>query len=66
MLSVICIPACDQVIDNGKPIGSSPIFKRSVNVGSHRLRLVSGSFSKTVSVSVIVDQLAVVRESMQP
>jgi serine/threonine protein kinase len=66
MISVICIPACDTVIDNGKPIGSSPIFKRSVNVGSHRLKLVSGSFSKTVSVSVIVDQLAVVRESMQP
>ena len=66
MISVICIPACDQVVDNGKPLGASPIFKRSVPVGAHRLRLLSSGYGKTVSVSVVADQLSVVRESMQP
>jgi hypothetical protein len=65
-LSVICIPACDQVTDNGHAMGASPFFKRPVSVGSHRLRLSAAGFNKTVSVSVIGDQLTTVRESMTP
>jgi hypothetical protein len=65
-LTVVCFPACDQVVDNGKSLGPSPIFKRSVNVGVHRLRLVSGNASKTISASVIVDQLTTIKESIQP
>ncbi len=66
-LTVICIPACTQVFDNGKALGSSPIFKQAVNVGSHRLKLVGdGGYTKVVSVTVVVDQLSVVRQSMSP
>ncbi len=66
LISVICLPACEQVSDNGKSIGGSPIFKRPIGVGSHKLKLQSGGFVKVVSASVLVDQLTVVRESMTP
>ena len=65
-LSVICLPGCDQVFDNGKPLGGAPFFKRPVSVGSHRLRLQNAGSVKVVSVSVVVDQVTTVRESMTP
>lgn len=69
LLSVICLPACDQVTDNGKPMGPSPIFKRSVPVGEHRLKLMRLDPPVTKVVSAIVTSSAepsVVRQSMTP
>jgi hypothetical protein len=66
-LSVICIPGCDQVYDNGKLLGASPVFKRPTTLGSHKIRLVTQNphVEKTISTIVVADQVAVVRESMQ-
>jgi serine/threonine protein kinase len=66
LLSVICIPGCDEVYDNGKPLGQAPIVKRQVSVGSHRLKLVSVNppATKVVPTIVLADQLATVRQSM--
>jgi len=67
-LTIICFPACDSVSDNGSTIGPSPIFKRSVSVGEHRLKMTSSNPSATKIVSVIVmgDQTTTVRQPMTP
>jgi len=59
LLSVICLPGCDQVYDGNKLLGPSPIFKRSVSLGSHRLRLVTNSPPGTKVISTIVTADAV-------
>jgi hypothetical protein len=67
-LTIICFPACDSVADNGQVLGPSPIFKRSVSVGEHRLRMTSTNPPATKIVSVIVmgDQTTTVRQPMTP
>ncbi|HEY5240158.1 MAG TPA: hypothetical protein VIJ22_01780, partial [Polyangiaceae bacterium] len=62
-LKVICFPGCDQIIDNGSPLGPSPIIRRTASVGSHRIKLVWSDASKVVSTVVIADQTATVREN---
>jgi serine/threonine protein kinase len=66
LLSVICVPACESVYDNGELLGSSPIFKHPATLGSHRIRLVSShpDVEKVISTIVVEDSVAVVRESM--
>lgn len=68
-LSVICLPACDQVLDNGKPMGPSPIFKRAVGVGEHKLKLIRLDPAVNKMVSAVVtasSEPSVVRQSMTP
>jgi hypothetical protein len=62
-LKVICLPVCDQVIDNGNALGPSPVVRRNASVGSHRIKLVWGDVSKVVSTIVLADQTAFVREN---
>jgi hypothetical protein len=62
-LKVICLPVCDQVIDNGNALGPSPVVRRNVSVGSHRIKLMWGDASKVVSTIVLADQTSFVRES---
>jgi Protein tyrosine and serine/threonine kinase len=65
-LTVFCTPACDEVIDGGRSLGPSPVFKVSVPVGPHRITLVSTDppVRKVVSVAVGEEEVAVVREAM--
>jgi serine/threonine-protein kinase len=67
-LSIICFPACDSVIDNGESIGPSPIFKRTVSVGEHRLRMTTSNppVTKVVNIVVMGDQTTTVRQPMTP
>jgi serine/threonine protein kinase len=57
-LSVSCFPACDQVLDNGVPLGASPFFGRRVAVGPRRLTCVwaTAPTHKVVSAIVVADQ----------
>jgi serine/threonine protein kinase len=66
LLTVICVPGCESVYDNGELLGSSPIFKHPATLGSHRIRLVSShpDVEKVISTIVVEDSVAVVRESM--
>ena len=68
LLSIICFPACDAVFDNGQSLGPSPIFKRTVTVGEHKLRMTSSNppATKVVSVIVMGDQTTTVRQPMTP
>jgi serine/threonine-protein kinase len=67
-ISIICFPACDGVFDNGQAIGPSPIFRRTVPVGEHKLKMTSSNPTATKVVSVIVmrDQTTTVRQPMTP
>jgi hypothetical protein len=68
MLSIVCFPACDAVYDNGQMVGPSPILKRPVAVGEHKLRMTSSNptASKVISVIVMADQITTVRQPMTP
>ncbi len=68
MLSILCFPACDAVYDNGQLVGPSPIFKRTVSVGEHKLRMTTSnpSASKVISVIVMANQITTVRQPMTP
>ncbi len=68
LLTIICKPACDQVFDNGRPLGTSPIFRAPVPVGEHRLQLKtnSPSLNKVMTVYVVRDDLKTVQVTMAP
>ena len=34
-LSVVCVPACDSVLIDGKPVGASPIVSAPLRAGRH-------------------------------
>ena len=65
-LSVICIPGCDRVDVDGQSFGASPVFKKKVPVGQHRIKLTSSNppGTKVVSATVVADSVKMVRESM--
>ncbi len=64
-LTVVCVPACDQVMDNNRALGASPVVKRKVAIGPHRLHLMWSDppGRKLVSTTVTADKNTVVRES---
>jgi serine/threonine-protein kinase len=66
MLTVVCVPACDEVLDNGRRLGPSPIFKVPTVVGSHRLtlRVLDPPSTKVVEVTVNEDETTTVRQAM--
>jgi hypothetical protein len=65
----MCFPSCDQVYDNGTPLGY-PVNKKSVAVGMHKLKLVNGTgkdaVTKVISTSVEADKETKERVSMTP
>ncbi|MEO7109683.1 MAG: hypothetical protein ABI183_04510, partial [Polyangiaceae bacterium] len=65
-LTVICTPACDDVLDGNSSLGPSPVFKAQVRSGSHRITLKTTDppSTKVVSVTVPTDDTAVVKQAM--
>jgi serine/threonine-protein kinase len=65
-LTVVCYPACDDVLIDGKSVGPSPIFKQTVSKGTHRvkLRTLEPEAMKVVDVSVSGEDPVVLRQSM--
>jgi eukaryotic-like serine/threonine-protein kinase len=64
-LTIVCNPFCDDVLDNGRSLGPSPIVHLAVKPGSHRITLKKGTMSKTVSVIVVSGQVTAQRVSMK-
>ncbi|MEO8799295.1 MAG: hypothetical protein ABI551_15500, partial [Polyangiaceae bacterium] len=64
MLTIVCSPNCDQVVDNGRLLGPSPIFRLKVSAGEHRLQLKSGGKTKTHSANVSPGNLSSVVVNM--
>ena len=66
-LTVLCVPACDQVFDGARPLGASPVFKMVTTTGVHHLTLVTTDppMKKRVDVNVVEDETTLVREEMK-
>ncbi len=64
-LTVVCMPKCDEILDNGISLGPGHIFNRPVAAGKHVLVLSTQSgVKKTMQVDVVPDQTREVRVSM--
>lgn len=64
-LTIVCNPFCDEIIDNGRSLGPSPIVHLAVKPGSHRLMAKKGSMRKTIDVIVVSGQVTAQRLSMK-
>ena len=64
-ITVVCMPKCDQIIDNGASLGPGHIFNRPVASGRHVLQLSAPNGQrKTLMVDVAPEQTKEVRMSM--
>ncbi|HVJ88422.1 MAG TPA: hypothetical protein VM580_01385, partial [Labilithrix sp.] len=63
-LTVVCIPKCDQIVDNGTSLGPGHIFNRPVPAGRHALVLSANGVKKALVVDVLPDRSKEVRISM--
>ncbi len=63
-LTIVCNPYCDDVVDQGRSLGPSPIVHLSVKPGQHRITLKKDGQSKVISVIVVSQQVTAQRISM--
>lgn len=64
-ITVVCMPKCDQIVDNGTPLGPGHIFNRPVPAGRHVLQLSApNGVKKNLVIEVVGDQTKEVRMSM--
>jgi eukaryotic-like serine/threonine-protein kinase len=64
-ITVVCMPKCDQITDNGTPLGPGHIFNRPVPSGRHVLQLSAPNGArKNLVVEVAPEQTKEVRMSM--
>ena len=64
-LTIVCNPYCDDVQDQGRSLGPSPVVHLSVAPGQHRITLKKGKDSKVISVIVVSGQVTAQRVSMK-
>jgi hypothetical protein len=65
-LTVVCMPKCDQIIDNGASLGPGHIFNRPVPAGRHVLQLSAPNGArKNLVVEVAPEQTKEVRMTME-
>jgi serine/threonine-protein kinase len=64
-ITVVCMPKCDQIVDNGQSLGPGHIFNRPVPAGRHTLGLSApNGVKKNLVVEVVPEQTREVRISM--
>jgi hypothetical protein len=63
-LAVMCAPACDAVLEDGVPLGRSPILAHPSSPGRHTVELIAGTRRHTVYTHVYPHQVAEVREDL--
>lgn len=64
-ITVVCMPKCDQIVDNGTSLGPGHIFNRPVPAGRHTLSLSApNGVKKNLVVEVAPEQTREVRISM--
>ena len=66
-LTIVCVPKCDQILDNGSPLGPGPVHALLVPAGRHDLRLSApNGVKKSVEVEVVAGRQREVRVPMAP
>jgi hypothetical protein len=64
-ITVVCMPKCDQIIDNGASLGPGHILNRPVAAGRHVLQLSAPNGSrKNLVVEIAPEQTKEVRMAM--
>lgn len=64
-LTVVCLPKCDAIFDNGVPIGPGHVFHRPVIAGRHVLVLTAPNGArKSLTVEVTPEQVREIRVAM--
>jgi serine/threonine-protein kinase len=66
-LTIVCMPKCSDILDNGSSLGGGNVFNRPVPSGKHSLVLTAASTGvrKQMVVDVLPDQTREVRLSME-
>ena len=65
-LTVMCNPACDDVLFDGRSLGPSPIFKESVAAGRHKLTLKRDpGVVRAVDANIIPDETTFLKPDMR-
>jgi Putative zinc-finger len=64
-LTIVCNPSCDDVIDNGRSVGASPIVHLEVAPGRHKLAMRHGTTVKSLSVIVPEGEIVAQRIDMR-
>jgi serine/threonine-protein kinase len=65
-LTIVCNPQCDDVLDNGRSLGPSPVVQAVAKPGMHRITLKRGTDKpKVISVIVVSGQVTAQRVSMK-
>jgi hypothetical protein len=65
-MTVVCIPKCSQIVDNGVPLGPGNLFNRPVSSGRHALSLSTpGGSRKEIQVEIVPGEAREVRVSME-
>lgn len=64
-LTVVCNPFCDDVLDQGRSLGPSPVVHASAKPGQHRITLKREGQTKVISVIVVAGQVTAQRVSMK-
>jgi hypothetical protein len=64
-LTLVCSPQCDDVLDNGRSLGPSPIVHVEATPGQHRITLVRGDQKKVITTVVVAGQVTAQRVSMK-
>ena len=66
MLTVVCAPFCDEVLDGTRTLGPSPIVRLPVAPGRHLLTLKkAGMADKKLAVEVVSGQVSAMRVQMK-
>jgi len=66
LLTIVCSPVCDEVLDGGKSLGPSPIVQVPATPGSHRITLKrAGEKTKVISVVVVAGEVTAQRVVMK-
>ncbi len=65
-LTIMCAPACDNVIAGGRNLGPSPVVRRPLSAGSHGVVLKKGSVTKSIGVTIQPGVTTARRVNMDP
>jgi hypothetical protein len=55
-LTIVCKPACDNIVAGGAALGPGPVFNHAMPPGTHRVTCTAKGKSKTVVVQIVSGQ----------
>ena len=63
-LVIVCTPSCDEITEEGKSLGPTPLLKVPIAPGQHKLALRSGVAKRELNVKIVSGQTTAERVAM--